>query len=125
MSSELYSLTIREISGARLLIGVFDTNTSRDTGIIITRDQIANCIRAQIDKIREDIDYQYNLCYYARYWQIQNINNLLAADCVGAVIDWSAIDFTKPLATILLTQPDEPYFKQVEFLFTPVVVNKF
>lgn len=125
MSSELYSLTIREQTGARLLIGNSDTNTFRDTGIIITRDKIADCIRAQIDKIRKDIDYEYTLCYYARYWKIQSINNCLAVDCVGSVIDWPTFDFTKPLASVLLTQPDPPYFKRVEFLFTPVVLNKF
>jgi len=125
MSGELYSLTIREQTGARLLIGVSDTNTSRDTGVIVTRDQIANCIRAQIDKIKKDIDYEYNLCYYARYWKIQSINNCLAVDCVGSVIDWPTFDFTKPLASVLLTQPDYPYFKRVEFLFTIVEVNKF
>lgn len=125
MSDELYSLTIREQTGARLLIGFSETNTSRDTGVIVTRDKIADCIQSQIDQIRKDIEYEYNLCYYARYWKIQNIDNRLAADCVGAVIDWPSIDITKPVASVLLTKSDEPYFKRFEFLFTHVVINKF
>ena len=125
MSAELYSLIIREQTGARLLIGVADSDTSRDTGIIITRDKIADCIRSQIGKISKDIDNEYNLCYYARSWRIHSINNRLAADALGSVIDWTTINFTKPIASVILTQPDAPFFKRVEFLFNPVVLNKF
>ena len=125
MSAELYSLIIRETTGARLLIGVADSDTSRDTGIIISRDRISDCIRAQIAKISKDIDDEYNLCYYARYWQIHGIDNRLAADALGSVIDWTTFDFTKPIASVILTQPDAPFFKRIEFLFTPVVLNKF
>ena len=125
MSAELYSLIIREQTGARLLIGVADSDTSRDTGIIITRDKIADCIRAQIAKISKDIDDEYNLCYYARYWKIHSIDNPLAADALGSVIDWSTFDFTKPIASVILTQPDAPFFKRIELIFTHVEVNKF
>ena len=125
MSAELYSLIIREQTGARLLIGVADSDTSRDTGIIITRDKIADCIRAQIAKISKDIDDEYNLCYYTRSWRIHNINNRLAADALGSVIDWTTINFAKPIASVILTQPDAPFFKRVEFLFNLVVLNKF
>lgn len=125
MSAELYSLIIREQTGARLLIGVADSDTSRDTGIIITRDKIADCIRSQIGKISKDIDDEYNLCYYTRSWRIHSINNRLAADALGSVIDWTTINFTKPIASVILTQPDAPFFKRVEFLFNPVVLNKF
>lgn len=124
-NTQLYSLTIREQTGARLLIGVADSDTSRDTGIIITRDQIANCIRSQIAKISKDIDDEYNLCYYTRSWRIHSINNRLAADALGSVIDWSAIDFTKPIANVLMTQPDAPFFKRVEFYFRAIMVNEF
>ena len=125
MSAELYSLIIREQTGSRLLIGVADSDTSRDTGIIISRDSISDCIRSQIGKISKDIDNEYNICYYARYWKIHGINNLLAADALGSVIDWTTINFTKPIASVILTQPDAPFFKRVEFLFNPVVLNKF
>lgn len=125
MSDELYSLTIREQTGARLLIDISDTTTSRDTGIIVSRDRISDCIRSQIDKISKDVEYEYNLCYYARYWQIQSIDNRLASDCVGSVIDWPTFDFTKPIASVLMTQPDAPYFKRVEFYFNTVKVNKY
>ena len=125
MSAELYSLIIREQTGSRLLIGVADSDTSRDTGIIITKDKIADCIRSQIGKISKDIDNEYNLCYYARYWKIHSINNRLAADALGSVIDWTTINFTKPIASVILTQPDAPFFKRVEFLFNLVTLNKF
>ena len=123
--TQLYSLTIREQTGARILIGVTDSDTSRDTGIIITRDKIADCIRAQIAKISKDIDDEYNLCYYARYWQIHGIYNRLAADALGSVIDWFTFDFTKPIASVLMTQPDAPFFKRVEFYFRAIMVNEF
>ncbi len=123
--NQLYSLTIREQTGARLLIGVADSDTSRDTGIIITRDQIANCIRSQIGKISKDIDDEYNLCYYARYWKIHSIDNPFAADALGSVIDWTTFDFTKPIASVLMTQPDAPFFKRVEFYFKIAVINEY
>ena len=123
--TQLYSLTIREQTGARILINISDTDLQKETGIIITRDQIANCIRTQIAKFSKDIDDEYNLCYYARYWKIHSIDNPLAADALGSMIDWSAIDFTKPIASVLMTQPDAPFFKRVEFLFRAVQVNEF
>ena len=125
MPSELYSLTIHEQTGARIIIGHSDTNTSRDTGIIITRDRIADCIRSQIDKISDDLEAERNQSYYSQSWRIHNINNRLAAECVGAVIDLTAIDFTKPLASILMSQPIEPYFKQIELYFNTVELNKY
>jgi hypothetical protein len=125
MSSELYSLSIREQTGARLLIDIPDTTNTRDTGIIVTRDRIGDCIRAQIDNIHADIKSAYDLCYYARYWKIQSIDNPITTESVGSVINWSTVDFTKPIATVLLTQPDPPYFKRIEFIFRPVEVDKF
>jgi len=123
--TQLYSLTIREQTGARLLIGVADSDTTKETGIIITRDKIADCIRAQIAKISDDIKYEYDICYYARYWRIHSIDNPLAADALGSTIDWNTIDFTKPIANVILTQPDAPYFKRVEFYFRAIMVNEY
>jgi hypothetical protein len=125
MSSELYSLSIREQTGPKLLIGITDFTTTRDTKIIITRNRIGDCIRAQIDKISDDIKSEYDLCYYARSWKILGIDNLISTESLGSFIDWSTIDFTKPIASVLLTQPDPPYFKQIEFYFTIVVPDKF
>jgi len=125
MSAELYSLIIREQTGSRLLIGVADSDTSRDTGIIITRDKIADCIRSQIGKISKDIDDEYNLCYYTRSWRIHSINNRLAADALGSVIDWTNICFTKPIGSVLMTQQDAPYFKLVEFYFRAIRETEF
>jgi hypothetical protein len=123
--TQQYSLTIREKTGARLLIGVADSDTTKEAGIIISRDRIADCIRAQISKISDEIKYKYDLCYYPRYLQIHSIDNRLAADALGSVIDWTTFDFTGPIASVLMTQPDAPFFKRVEFYFRAIMVNEF
>jgi hypothetical protein len=122
MATEYYNLYYKEQEGARILIGVVDKETILETKITITRDHVADCVKTQIDRIIAEYTDPRNEGWNGATWRVQHIDNQTATDALGSII---TIDFTKPIATVLITYPYAPYFKRIEFWFRPIQINEY
>jgi len=127
MATEYYNLYYKEQEGARLLFGVIEKESILETKITITRDRVADCIKTQLDRIIAEYTDprgagRKSAVWNGSLWRVQHIDNQTAVDALGSII---TIDFTKPIASVLLTYPEAPYFKRIEFWFQSIQINEY
>jgi len=119
MTTEYYNLYYKEQEGARLLIGVIDKETILETKITITRDRVADCIKTQLDRVIAEYTDPRGAGWNGALWRVEDKINAAALDSI------ITINFTKPIASVLLTYPEAPYFKRIQFWFRPIQINEY
>jgi hypothetical protein len=122
MSTEFYNLYYKEQSGARLLIGSIDKETIAETRIMITHEHVEDCVKTQLDRIITEYTDPRNVGYNGAMWKVHQSDNKATPEHLSSI---NTINFAKPIASVLFTYPEAPYFKRIELWFRPINANEY